>query len=269
MNSLINKSEFQIAKMDCPSEEQLIRMALADTTEIHSLIFDIPNRTLTVFHEGSAQLVLNKLQPLHLQSSLLETITNVSVSSQENKEKNTLEQQLLWTVLGINFGFFLIEMLAGWWYGSMGLIADSLDMLADSFVYALALFAVGKSASLKKNTATLAGVLQLLLALFGLFEVARRFISQELLPNSSVMMGVSFLALLGNISCLYLLMKSRSKEAHMQASMIFTSNDIIINTGVIIAGALVWMTESLWPDLLVGALVFVIVIRGAWRILRL
>jgi Co/Zn/Cd efflux system component len=32
----------------------------------------------------------------------------------------------------------------------MGLVADSLDMLADSFVYLLALFAVGKAIERKK-----------------------------------------------------------------------------------------------------------------------
>ena len=55
----------------------------------------------------------------------------------------------------------------------------------------------------------------------------------------------------------------------MQASMIFTSNDVIINLGVIAAGVLVlWLGSSL-PDLLIGATVFVIVSLGAVRILRL
>jgi Co/Zn/Cd efflux system component len=55
----------------------------------------------------------------------------------------------------------------------------------------------------------------------------------------------------------------------MQASMIFTSNDIIINVGVITAGILVNALNSNLPDLLIGAIVFIIVIRGAVRILKL
>ena len=55
----------------------------------------------------------------------------------------------------------------------------------------------------------------------------------------------------------------------MQASMIFTSNDIIINLGVITAGVLVLWLDSSLPDLIVGAIVFVIVTLGAVRILRL
>ena len=55
----------------------------------------------------------------------------------------------------------------------------------------------------------------------------------------------------------------------MQASMIFTSNDVIINLGVIAAGVLVLWLGSAIPDLVVGAIVFVIVTLGAVRILRL
>ena len=55
----------------------------------------------------------------------------------------------------------------------------------------------------------------------------------------------------------------------MQASMIFTSNDVIFNLGVIIAGVLAIGLNSNTPDLIVGALVFVLVIRGAVRVLNL
>lgn len=55
----------------------------------------------------------------------------------------------------------------------------------------------------------------------------------------------------------------------MKASMIFTSNDIIINLGVILAGVLILWTHSGIPDLVIGSIVFVLVIRGATRILAL
>ena len=83
------------------------------------------------------------------------------------------------------------------------------------------------------------------------------------------MIIVSILALVANSICLYLLQKSKSEEAHMKATMIFTSNDIIINTGIIVAGILVLLTHSKYPDLIIGAIVFLIVVRGAFRILKL
>ena len=151
----------------------------------------------------------------------------------------------------------------------MGLVADSLDMLADAFVYGLSLWAIGSIAKRKKRVARISGYIQLSLAILGLTEVIRRFISAGTMPDYRIMIVVSILALIANSVCLYLLQKSRSNEAHMRASMIFTSNDVIINLGVISAGVLVILLDSNKPDLFVGAIVFVLVIHGAIRILKL
>jgi Co/Zn/Cd efflux system component len=55
----------------------------------------------------------------------------------------------------------------------------------------------------------------------------------------------------------------------MKASMIFTSTDVIVNLGVIVAGVIVYLTDSKLPDLTVGAIVFALVGRGAYKILQL
>ena len=146
----------------------------------------------------------------------------------------------------------------------------SLDMLADSFVYGISLFAVGGTLIKKKRIAKLAGYFQITLAIIGFLEVLRRFFGDEKLPNFSTMIIVSIFALIANGICLYILQKSKSKEqAHIKASMIFTSNDVIINLGVIIAGILVNLLNSNKPDLFVGTIVFILVIKGAFRILNL
>ena len=153
---------------------------------------------------------------------------------------------------------------------SMGLVADSLDMLADSFVYGISLFAVGGTLTKKKRIAKIAGYFQITLAIIGFSEVLRRFFGAEELPDLWTMIIVSILALIANGICLYILQKSKSKEeAHMKASMIFTSNDIIINLGVISAGLLVNWLDSNKPDLIVGTIVFGLVVQGAFRILKL
>jgi Co/Zn/Cd efflux system component len=51
--------------------------------------------------------------------------------------------------------------------------------------------------------------------------------------------------------------------------MIFTSNDVIISLGVIIAGILVNWLHSNKPDLIIGTIVFVLVVKDAFRILKL
>lgn len=271
----MNKTTFNIAKMDCPSEEQMIRMKLADIDTIVSLDFDIAGRRLDVVHTGEHQPILARLETLNFDTTWVESVpydganANADGTQDKAQNNNSNQRKLLWQVLAINLLFFVLEMATGLVSQSMGLIADSLDMLADSVVYGLALIAVGGSALLKKNIAKSAGVLQLILAVMGLIEVLRRFLGVEDAPAFAMMIGMSALALVGNVVCLYLLQKSQSKEAHMQASMIFTSNDVVVNLGVILAGVLVYVTESKYPDLLVGLIVFGLPAMGAVRIFRL
>jgi Co/Zn/Cd efflux system component len=251
--------------MDCPSEENLIRLKLGDQQSIKNLEFDLKQRTLTIYHEGG----LPEIQSLINSLNLGDTMESSEETSLTSFDTHVQQKKMLWAVLIINFSFFLIEMTTGIISNSMGLVADSLDMLADAFVYAISLFAVGGSILLKKKIARMAGYFQIILATIGLSEIVRRFIGIELMPDFSTMIIVSILALIANAFSLYLLQKAKSDEAHMQASMIFTSNDIVINLGVIIAGILVNWLQSGYPDLIIGVIVFMIVIRGALRILQL
>ena len=262
----MRKTTLRILKMDCPSEEQLIRMKLDGLNNIRSLEFDIPGRKLVVVHSSGENEILDKINSLDLDSSIVDS---VDIDESPVDVKESTEKRLLWMVLGINLFFFLLELISGFIAGSMGLVADSLDMLADSFVYGLALFAVGGTILRKKRIAKVSGYFQMVLAILGLAEVIRRFIGIESLPEFRTMIIVSLMALGGNAACLWLLQKSKSREAHMQASMIFTSNDVIANLGVITAGVVVYLTNSSYPDLIIGIAVFILVARGALRILKL
>lgn len=251
--------------MDCPSEEQMIRMKLDTLSNIKHLDFNIAERTLEVIHTDNQDEIFNKLDSLNFDTQLIDT--NEIDSFEESNDK--VDTKLLWQVLSINFFFFILETAYAYISKSMSLLADGLDMLADTLIYSLALYVVGKSISKKKNIARLSGYLQLLLAILGILEIIRRYMSNSLPPEYMSMIVISFFALLGNAACLYLLHKSKSKEAHMQASMIFTSNDVIVNIGVIAAGILVFYSNSLIPDLIIGSIVFIMVARGAKKILEL
>ncbi|PQV50558.1 cation efflux family protein [Jejuia pallidilutea] len=251
--------------MDCPSEENLIKMKLSDIDGIKQLDFNLEERILTLYHNSNVNEIGNALNELKLNESLISSEDTDTIITESTRSQS----KLLWTVLIINFAFFIIEMSTGLISKSMGLVADSLDMLADSFVYGLSLIAVGGTVLKKKRIAKYAGYFQITLAIIGIVEVIRRFLGYEALPVFSTMIIVSVFALIANGICLYLLQKSKSQEAHMRASMIFTSNDIIINLGVITAGVLVNWLHSGIPDLIIGIIVFGLVIQGAFRILKL
>jgi Co/Zn/Cd efflux system component len=258
---------YYIPAMDCPSEERIIRMKLEGQEGVEGLDFDLEGRKLEVFHKGNASQVTPLIESLNMGGKLISEEDHKGEISQPSDLR--LERKMLWAVLIINAVFFIGEMIAGWLSGSMGLMADSLDMLADALVYGLSLWAVGAMVVRKKRVAAVSGYLQLALATMGLLEVIRRFTGAEIFPDFRAMIIVSVLALAANATSLYLLQKSRSKGQHVKASMICTSNDVIINAGIIVSGGLVYWTESAIPDLVTGSFVFGLVVWGAIRILKL
>ncbi|MBT8088895.1 MAG: cation transporter [Gammaproteobacteria bacterium] len=184
-----------------------------------------------------------------------------SASPAERSAQSKDQSRVLWILLSINAVMFVAEIIAGIVAESTGLMADSLDMLADATVYAIGLYAVGKAVSVKARAALMSGIFQILLALGVAAEVARRLLFGSE-PEALIMIGVSMIALLANIVCLVLISKHRDGEVHMRASWIFSKNDVIANVGVIFAGILVYVLASPLPDLVIGALISLIVLRG-------
>lgn len=177
------------------------------------------------------------------------------------------QRKLLWAVLLMNASMFLVEFVAGWKAHSSGLLADSLDMLADAMVYSLSLYAVGKGLGEKAKAALLNGTLQLALGLGVLVSVAWR-IWTNTVPSAEVMGGIATLALLVNMVCFALLYKFRAGDVNMRASWICSRNDMLANVGVLVAAGLVNRLSSSWPDWIIATLIAAVVIRSALHVIR-
>lgn len=257
----MNKTVFLVSKMDCPSEERLIRMTLEGNDNIKKMDFDIPERQLIVYHLGPSELILEKLQPLNFGAKLSKSEIYTEVVLPEIIDSSK-EAKLLKILLAINGLMFFVEIITGVMAESMGLISDSFDMLADASVYAISLYAVGKTLAAKKRSAKINGTLQLAIGCLILLETGRRFMYGSD-PEPSYMISISIFALIANIYCLMLLSKHKDGEVHMQASYICSSSDVIANAGVILAGVLVALTGSQYPDLIIGILISIVVIKGA------
>ncbi|MAW61476.1 MAG: sodium:proton antiporter [Planctomycetes bacterium] len=264
-------SSFSVPKMDCPAEERTIRLALGGMDEVRGLSFDLAGRKLEVLHGGGGEAVLDRLSGLGLGASLEATLpvgSRPSTDFADSLSPSGRESNALRWLLGINALLFLVEMFAGILSESTALIGESLDNLADAAVYGLALYAVGHGPRMQLRAAHVAGVLQIALAIGVLGEVLRRLVYGSE-PQSVVMMTIALVALTANVSCLLLISRHRGGGAHMKASWIFSANDVLINVGVIVAGALVAWTGSNLPDLVIGTATGLIVLNGARRILSI
>ena len=262
----MNKTSVRIKKMDCPSEIKMIEGLMEKLDPSAKMEFDLESRIVHFYHSVDNHQIMETLNAISLPGDL--------ISSQEVFENDipdiipSVEAKTLKYLLSINFTMFVVEIILGIYAESTGLLADGLDMLADSFVYGLSLYAVGKAIAMKHKAAYFSGIMQISLGLLCLVEVGRKFyFGSE--PLSNYMIVVSIVALFANVWCLALIHKHKDGEVHMKASWIFSANDVIVNTGVIVSGLLVYFFKSNLPDLLIGGIVSLIVIRGGISIIKL
>ncbi|ETI58579.1 RND transporter [Sphingobium sp. C100] len=181
--------------------------------------------------------------------------------------KVSAERRTLWIVLLLNAaiaaGFFVTGLIGD----SSALIANGVDNLSDTAVYALSLIALSHGPAWKTRAATVSGVMLLIFAVGILIDVGRRYV-QGSDPIGPTMMMMSAIAGVVNYVCLRLLQKLKQPDVNLRAATTFSFNDFISNGGILIAGALVLWLGTNWPDLLVGLATALIAIKGGIEILR-
>lgn len=173
---------------------------------------------------------------------------------------------LLWVLL-LNVALFVGLGVSGWLADSSALLANAADNASDSAVYLISFLAVGRAPAWKFGAARLSGVLLLLFAAGVLADVIRRWLTGAE-PLGPAMMAMALVAAAVNLWCLLLLRKVKTDDVNMRAAETFSLNDAIANGGILVAGALVLWLGQAWPDLIVGALVAVVAIKGGLEILR-
>jgi Co/Zn/Cd efflux system component len=179
-----------------------------------------------------------------------------------------LQRRLLRIALAVNATMFVVGLVAGLVARSSGLIADSLDMLADASAYTIALLAIGRSDFFKARATRLSGALLLLLGIGVLADVARRGLFGSS-PDGVVIIATASVAFVANATVLRLLARIRAEGEHLNAAWIFTKVDVIANLAVVVSGILVLLTRFHVVDLIVGTAIGAYVIKEAVEILLL
>ena len=170
------------------------------------------------------------------------------------------------TVLGINVVMFAVELTAGLLAGSVSLVADSLDMLGDALVYGFSLYAVARGARMKAISALFKGGIMAAFGLFVLGQAIFKLMAPQV-PAFEAIGAIGLLALAANGLCLALLTRHRADDINMSSVWLCSRNDIIANLSVLFAAAGVWLTDSAWPDILVGVGLAVLFLRSALYVL--
>lgn len=170
-------------------------------------------------------------------------------------------------VLAINAVMFVVEFASGLIARSTALLSDSLDNFGDAATYGMSLYVVSRGVRAKARVALLKGGLILVAALFVIGQAAYGA-THPGVPVFEMMGAVSLLALAANGTCLALLWKHRSEDINMSSVWECSRNDIASNIAVFVAAALVWATDSGWPDLIVGLCLAALLLRSAYKVTR-
>lgn len=190
----------------------------------------------------------------------------------ENKSKELellkgKQATVLKVVLAINAFMFVIEFGGGVISKSSALLADSLDMFGDATVYAFSLYVLNKSQLWRARAGLLKGIIMAAFGIGILFQLVVRILTLEV-PVSETMGLVGFMALFANLWCLYLLYSHRQDDINMKSTWMCSKNDIIANCGVLLASYLIAVTQSAWPDWIVGSAISLLFLSSAYEVIK-
>jgi Co/Zn/Cd efflux system component len=174
---------------------------------------------------------------------------------------------ILWIALAINLSMFLTEIVAGVVAGSVSLHADALDFLGDSFNYAISLAVLGLALSWRAKAALAKGATMAVLGLWVLGEAVWQVFAGRV-PEPLVMGGIGMLALAANGLVLALLYRFRDAEANLRSAWICSRNDVAGNLAVLAAALGVFGTGTLWPDVIVAAVMAALALQGSVVVIR-
>ena len=175
-------------------------------------------------------------------------------------------KNVLWIVFALNLGMFFIEFYFGIDARSSSLLADSLDMFADAFVYGLSLFVLTQNHYRQASASMFKGITMMALGFFVLTENLSKMV-YPVIPDGMTISAVGLLALAVNILCVVLLLKFKDKTLNVKSAWLCSRNDAFGNVVVIVAGLLVSTFSSQLPDILIGFVLSFVVLKSSIQII--
>ena len=178
------------------------------------------------------------------------------------EDQQPLRRILRW-VAALNCAYFGIEFAVAVTIGSVSLFADSIDFLEDTAVNLLVLVALGWSALVRARVGMGLAALLLLPGVATLWTAGVKLLT--LVPPAPIPLSLTGTgALLVNFTCAALLMRFKSHRGSLtKAAFLSARNDVLANIAIIVAGPVIAMTDSAWPDLIVGLGIFLMNLDAA------
>lgn len=188
-------------------------------------------------------------------------------TSEQQPDVSVEYRKVLWICLVANAAMFIVQMIGSYYAHSVSLLANSADFFSDAANYGISLYVLNLSLRQKAKASLFKGISLGLVGVWVAFETLHHALQPEL-PKPLLMTIISMVALAVNVGCAVLLYKYRGGDSNRESVWICSRNDAIGNVAVMIAAAGVFASSTIWPDILVAAILGWLAISGAVRIIK-
>lgn len=203
------------------------------------------------------------------------------LDSHDHHERGTSEKQrALILALSITLIFLLAELIGGWLAGSLALIADAAHMATDAAALGLALFAswlAHRPATPVRSygfyraevLAALANAAFLIVVCVSIFWEAFKRLLEPPPIQAPLMLAVATAGLVANGVVVWILSRGElhRHDVNLRGARLHVVGDLLGSVGAIAAGLLIWGTGWTLADPILSALIGLLVLRSAWRLL--
>jgi len=190
-----------------------------------------------------------------------------------------INRNALVLALSITALMMVVEFVGGILSGSLALFSDAGHMLTDTGALALALFALWfsrKPATTEKTygfyrseilAALLNGTILIVIAAYIFYEAFQRFINPSEV-KSLLMLGVASIGFVANLAGVFILSKGSRENLNVRAALWHVISDTLSSVGVIIGGLIILFTGIFVVDPIIGFVIGLVILRGAWKLVR-
>lgn len=182
-------------------------------------------------------------------------------------------------VFCLTFFYLIVEVIGGFWTGSLALLADAGHMLTDVAGVGLALLAIWfaeKPASPERTygyyrveilAALTNAVVLIFISLYILYEAYERFRNPPEVQSAG-MLAVAAVGLVINIAGVFILRSGSKESLNMKGAYFEVLSDMLTSIGVIIAGIIMLTTGWYYADPLISAGIGLFILPRTWALLK-
>jgi len=168
----------------------------------------------------------------------------------------------------INLIMIGADLTYGLMMNSASLLGDAANNSGDAFIFLVSVIVLSSTTVIKNRVALLKGIIMLAFSVWAFYHVYLGLIGLSWL-SGGIVTAVGLLSLIGNSTVAVMMHKHQDKDLNFKSAFICCRNDAIASLGVVLAGILVWVSNSHWPDVIIGAIIAGIACWGGTTVIRL